>query len=400
MRFDRIFKKLLGQRASRRASTNNPGIRQVTTPVGDPAWLVTGYSDIKALLTDPRMGTSHPTPARAARYCDSTMFGGPSGDSRAVELSQHAWLRCALVPAFSTQRLDAMRPRVRAIVESRLDEMEKMARPVDFHEAVSVPLPLQVICDLLGVSYADRADILRWAEDAGVMNDRARSQAGLAHLRDYMRGIVDRKHQQPADDPISDLIAAWQRAPDVVSYEDVVSHAAELLFAGFSTLPPVIDRGIVLLLTNPRVRQEVQANMLLIPPAVEEILRLPWPARQPANDQGGVAIRYAHEPIEIGGVTIYAGDLVLLGLEAGNCDARVFPNPELFDLARTKNHHLAFGHGVHYCLGAPLARIELQMLYEALLRRFPTLRLAVAAEELHSHSHLVIGGLTALPVTW
>jgi pentalenolactone synthase len=219
------------------------------------------------------------------------------------------------------------------------------------------------------------------------MTDGARSRAGLARLQEYMRALVARKREQPAEDVLSDLIAAQAYAPDRFTDDHVVTLAA-------------IDKGVLLLLTHPDARVALDRDPDLIPRAVEEILRLPSPAEARQAESDGGLPRYANADIEIGGVTIRAGDMVLLDLQSGNLDDRVFPTSEAFEVTREPNPHLTFGHGPHYCIGAPLARIELQALFGTLFRRFPTLRLAVPVEALHSRSHLLTGGLAELPVTW
>lgn len=187
-------------------ATNGP-VRRVTTPAGDPAWLVTGYDNVKSLLSDPRLGRSHPEPERAARFSDAAIFGGPMG-SPSSERSDHARMRGRLSRSFSARRMASLRPRVQELVDGLLDAMSRATPPVDFHEAVSFPLPALVICELLGVPYEDRESFRRWSDDAGDMTDAARSRAGLAHLQEYMRSLIERKRHQPAEDVISDLIAA------------------------------------------------------------------------------------------------------------------------------------------------------------------------------------------------
>jgi cytochrome P450 len=374
-------------------------IRRVTTPAGDPAWLVTGYDDVKALLSDPRLGRSHPAPERAARYSQAAIFGGPIGDSPASERSHHALMRRLLAPSFSARRMASLRPRVQDLVDHLLDEMGRKTPPVDFHEAISFPLPALVICELLGVPFQDREDFRHWSDDAADMTDAARSRAGLARLQAYMWTLLERKWQQPAEDVLSDLVAAQRQAPDVFTDDHVVTLAAGLLFAGHETTVAAIDKGVLLLLTNPAAREALQDDPTLLPRAVEEILRVPSPVETSPPGQVGGLPRYANADIAIGGVTIRAGELVLLALHEANRDARTFPTPEAFDVTREQNPHLTFGYGAHYCIGAPLARIELQTLFGTLLRRFPTLRLAASLEELRPQSHLLTGGLTALPVT-
>jgi pentalenolactone synthase len=389
-------------------------VHRVTSPAGDPAWLVRGYETIRQLLTDPRLGRSHPDPEHAARYSEAVMFGRPMVSS-ANEQAEHAAMRQLLTPSFSARRLALLRPRVQALVDDLLEEMGRMSPPVDAHEAIAFPLPALVICDLLGVPAADREDFRRWSDDAADMTDAARSLAGWKALWRYMRELIARKQQQPSEDVLSDLIAAYIAREETLqpldtAGADIASQiaplAAGLLFAGHETTVAAIDKGIVLLLTNPTQREALQHDPTLVPSAVEEILRHPLPVPAPEiaetaeTGRAGGLPRYANTEIELAAVTIRAGDLVLLDLQDANLDAQRFPMPEAFDVARVDNPHVTFGHGPYYCIGAPLARLELQALFGTLLQRFPALRLAVPVEQLRLRSHLLTGGLSALPVTW
>ncbi len=376
-----------------------PTIRRVVTPAGDPAWLVTGYDDVKALLSDPRLGRSHPEPDRAARFSNSAIFGGPMGDDPAAEAGEHARMRRLLVPAFSARRMSELAPRVEAIATQLLDDMLDAGPPVDFHEAVSFPLPALVICELLGVPYEDRDDFRRWSDQAAHITDAELSQAGLAALWNFMHALVDRKRQQPGRDVISELLATADQDPDLSS-DGIAMLAAALLFAGHETTVAAIDRGVALLLTHPDQYAALQRDPSRVAPAVEEILRSSLPVPSGASDQAGGLPRYAHHDIEFGGVSIAAGELVLLGLQGANQDHGTFPEPDRFDTQRTPNQHLSFGHGPRFCIGAPLARVELRILLTALPQRLPTLRLAVPAETLRSRDQLLTGGLVELPVTW
>jgi len=395
-------------------------VHRVTSPAGDPAWRVRGYETIRHLLTDPRLGRSHPDPEHASRYSEAVMFGRPMASS-AHEQEEHAAMRRLLTPSFSARRLALLRPRVQALVDDLLEAMGRMSPPVDAHEAIAFPLPALVICDLLGVPAADREDFRRWSDDAADMTDAARSMAGWKALWRYMRELIARKQQQPGEDVLSDLIAAHSAREEAVqpldtagidSASQIAPLAAGLLFAGHETTVAAIDKGIVLLLTNPTQREALQRDPTLVPSGVEEILRhpLPVPAPEMSRTPGAPGTsgsgradglpRYANADIELAGVTIRAGDLVLLDLQDANLDCRRFPMPEAFDIARADNPHVTFGHGPYYCIGAPLARLELQALFGTLLQRFPTLRLAVPVEQLHLRSHLLTGGLSALPITW
>jgi cytochrome P450 len=374
-------------------------IQRVTTPTGDPAWLVTNYNDVKALLSDPRLGRSHAYPEQAARVSRSAILGGPMGHP-STEVAGHARTRRLLAPAFSARRMASLRPRVAAIITELLDAMERQNQPADLHEAVSFPLPALVICELLGVPYTDRDKFRRWSDDAAHLTDAARSQAGLMKLWEYMNALVKRKQAEPGDDVISDLAAAAAADPDL-SAEGIAGLCAGLLFAGHETTVTAIDRGVLLLLTHPDQADELRHNPALTEPAVEEILRSWIPMRTSSSTERVAGLpRYANTDFAFDGVTIRTGELVMLGLRWANLDEQRFPEPDRFDVHRIRNPHLTFGHGPRFCVGAPLARIELQMLFPALLKRFPTLRLAVPIESLRGRDELLTGGLLELPVTW
>lgn len=375
----------------RRLQAERP-ITRVRTMVGDVAWLVTRYADVKALLADDRLGRSHPDPSRAARVSDAVLLGGPMGDYR-TEKSGHDWMRRALTPSFSARRVKALRPRVQDLVDDLFDRLARQTPPADFHEAVSFPLPVLVICELLGVPYADRERFRAWSDDIASLHDRSRSRAALQSLTAYMTTLVDRKRVEPAEDVMSDLIAA-QAMSQGVDNTRVAQIAASLLFAGHETTVARIDFGVLLLLAHPAQRGALQRDPDLAGRAVEEILRFAVP--------GGATPfpRYAHADLSIGGVTIRAGDAVLLALGVANRDPDVFGAPDRFDVGREANPHLAFGHGAHFCIGASLARVELHAVFQTVLQRFPQLRQAVSLDDLRPRGHLLTGGIETLPVTW
>ncbi len=243
-------------------------IRQVCTPAGDPAWLVGGYDGVRALLTDPRLGRSHPDPERAARYSRSMIFGRPQPASP-TERADHARMRRLLSPSFSARRLAGLRDRVSELVRGLLDEMERGGSPADLHEVLAFPLPVLVICELLGVPYTDREQFRRACDDAADMTDEARSMSGLATLWQYMVELVERKRSPLAgesragesrpgesdvehvSDVLSDLLAAHVEDPAGLPTAEVAELGAALLFAGHETTVNAIDKGAVLLLTQP-----------------------------------------------------------------------------------------------------------------------------------------------------
>lgn len=373
-------------------------IQRVTTFTGDPAWSVTGgYDTLKALLADLRLGRSHPDPANAARYSESAMFG-QAAPSSPTEQEDHAWMRRLLNRSFSVRRIAILRPKMQELVAVLLDELAGQTPPVDFHEAISFPLPALAICELFGVPFADRENFRRWSDEAGDPTDQARSQAGYDALSQYTRQLIAHKLQHPAEDTFSDLAAAHLENPEYFTPDKVVKLGAGLLFAGHETTTAAIDKGVVLLLSHPDQRAALSQDPALVTTAVEEILRFPDPTEEITGSVG--VPRWTNAELTVDGVTIPARELVLLRVMDANCDKNVFSAPEVFDVNRTDNPHLKFGYGRYFCLGAPLLRMELQVLFGTLFHRFPTLRLAVPVEDLRTRSNVITGGLHELPVTW
>jgi pentalenolactone synthase len=362
-------------------------VHEVRTAMGDRAWLVTGHAEVRRLLTDDRLGRSHPAPETAARTGASALFGGPIGNFD-TEQADSARMRALLQPHFSPKRMRALRPRVEALTSQLLDELAAQGPPADLHAALALPLPILVICELLGVPYEDR-DTFRGLTDAAAdVRDRARSERGLAELFGYGQELVARKRQAPVDDVISRLCAA-----DGVSDDEIAMLSMSLLFAGHETTVVQIGLGALLLLTNPDQWRALLDDPGLASNAVEEILRAP-------GKGGGGIPRYAREDLEIDDVRVSAGDLVLLDNDAANHDETAFASPDRFSITRPASAHLTFGYGPRYCIGAPLARIELQAVFSALVPRFPTMRLAVPIDELTVRRDVLTGGVTELPVTW
>ena len=292
-------------------------VHRVRTPVGHGAWLVTDYAHVRRLLDDDRLGRSHPDPDRAARTGESALFGGPLGNFE-TEVADHARMRTLLQPHFSPGHLQALAPRVEALTTGLLNELAEQGPPADLHARLALPLPILVICELLGVPYSDRDQFRVWAEDAGNVRDHARSECGLAALFDYGSTLVERKRAHPGDDVISRLCAT-----DGVSDIDAATMSMFLLFAGHETTVVQIGLGAVLLLTNRDQWLALLDNPALIPNAVEELLR----AAATGGGVGGIP-RYARTDFDIDGVTIRAGDLVLLDIGSANHDPVAFADPD------------------------------------------------------------------------
>jgi pentalenolactone synthase len=363
-------------------------VHRVRTAVGDDAWLVTGYDEVRRLLDDDRLGRAHPTPETAARTGESALFGGPLGNFD-TERVDHARMRALLQPHFSPKRMRALRPGIEAMTTRLLDELAEQGPPADLHTALALPLPILVICELLGVPYEDRDQFRVWTEDVGSTVDRERSARGLGELFAYGQKLVARKREEPGDDVLSRLCATEGMAD-----AEVAGLGMSLLFAGHETTVIQIGFGSLNLLANPEQWRALGQDERLVPNAVEEMLR----ATQ-RGDTGGLP-RYARTDLEVGGVTIHAGELVLLNLNAANHDPATFAEPDLLDVTRPAGAHMTFGHGARYCLGAPLARIELRAVFSQLPARFPDMRLAVDPAELAVRRDTLTGGLVELPVRW
>lgn len=363
-------------------------ITRVRTPAGDEAWLVTRHAEVKQLFVDRRIGRTHPDPERAPRIVDHAMLEATQLYEHETEHDEHVQMRALLMPYFSPKRMQTLQPRVQALVDRLLDEIAAGARPVDLHRALSIPLSVQVLCELLGVPYADHDQFQALVHGMADTSDRQCSDTGQAELIGYVSSLVARKRDQPTDDVISGLCEVGE-LPD----EIIAGLVAVLLFAGYDSVADAIDLGTLLLLTNVDQRDAIVRDPGLVTTAVEEILR--------AADRGGPGLpRYAREDIEIGGVTIRAGEAVLLDTTLANFDDRVFVEPDRFDVTRAPNPHVSFGHGSWHCLGAPLARVELRTVFASLIHRFPTMRLAVPIEQLRGSGAVFTSTLVELPVTW
>jgi cytochrome P450 len=365
----------------------NSTVHRVRTQSGDSAWLVTGYSEVMQLLEDDRLGGAHPEPGTAARMSESVLYGGPTCNP-VTEDADHARWRALLQPHFTPKQLRGLRPRVDSLTTQLLDELTVMGPPADLNAAVALPLPLLVICELLGVPYKDREQFRAWTTDAANTHDRARSERGFSQLFAYGQRLVISKRREPGNDAIS----RWC-ATEGLSDDEVADLAVTLLWTGHETSVVQIGFSALLLLANPEQWRALAGNPAFVSNAVEETLR----ASRRANS---VLVRYARTDLEIEGVTIEMGDLVLLSNAAANHDPSVFARPDQVDIRRPTPRHLAFGHGARHCIGAPLARIELHAVFSQLASRFPTMRLAVGVEELTLRTNMLFGGLAELPVRW
>ncbi|MDL4815445.1 cytochrome P450 [Actinomadura opuntiae] len=364
-------------------------VARVRTRTGDPAWLVTGYAEAQALFADRRVGRSHPDPANAPRLSDSAMVGGPR-EGYETEEQDNQRMRRLLAPAFSPRRMNALSEHIQALTDRMLDRMAGLRPPVDLHEELSFPLPILVICELLGVPFDDRDKFRAWSQAAGDLRDPVAAAQARDALSAYTFPLIGERRASPGDDVLSILVAGG----DDVDDEEIANIAGGLLFAGHETTSARIDYGTLLLLAHPDQRDLLVNDPSLVPTAVEEIIRCSI-----FTDHGVPA--YTREPVEVGSVTIDAGELVVIFPDAANRDPRVFPDPDRFDITRRPEYgHLTFGYGPHFCIGAGLARLELQAVFGRLFQRLPGLRLAVPLEEIRIAEDRFLEGIAGVPVTW
>ena len=362
-------------------------------------WLLVRYADVQAVLRDPRF-SAELTRLQGFEELMAALGGvGPAVELMTqsmvnVDPPQHTRLRALVTQAFTPGAVEALRPRIEAITRDLLEAAER-APSFDLMREIAIPLPAIVIAELLGIPPDDRAVFRRWSDDLvaaldpigdpGIMR---RADRAIVELSDYLRPLIRRRRSEPMDDLISALVAV-EEAGEQLSEDEVYAMCILLLVAGNETTTNLIGNGILALLRDPAARDQLRANPALAASAVEELLRYDSPAQFTTS-------RVALEDVVFDGRRIRAGTLVLLALGAANRDPARFPDPDRLDLRRAENHHLAFGHGLHYCLGAPLARLEAQIAIPAILERWPSLRLATATPEWHET--LIIHGLRALPV--
>ncbi|GII20419.1 cytochrome P450 [Planosporangium mesophilum] len=367
-------------------------VTQVTLPDGKTAWLVTGHAEARQVMIDPRFSR------KAASGPDTPKLGLAAADDSILGMDppEHTRLRRLVASAFTARRVEELRPRVAKLVDELLDRVETLPRPVDLVENFSLPLPVQVICELLGVPATDRHVFHAWSD--AVMNDwradPAKSKEAIEELSRYFARLIAAKRAEPADDLMTALIAARDR-DDKLSEHELVQLGLGLLIAGHETTANQINMFLLTLLRYPDELARLRTTPDDIPRAVEELMRFVQ-----LGQGGGGLLRVTLEEVELGGVRLPAGAAVLPALLAANRDPRAFDQPDRLDLSRADNPHLGFGAGVHHCLGAQLARMELQEALRGLLRRLPGVRVTVPDSELRFKSGMTLRSLEALPVTW
>ncbi|GGI97221.1 cytochrome P450 [Streptomyces brasiliensis] len=369
-------------------------LARVTLFDGRQVWLVTGHTTARALLVDPRLSTDRTRPGFPA---PTARFAAIQDRRRAALLGvddpEHRTQRRMMIPSFTVRRAGELRPDIQRIVDGRLDAMIAQGPPAELVSAFALPVPSMVICSLLGVPYADHEffeeqsrRLLRGPEAADTLAARDRLEA-------YLGDLIDRKRAAPEPgDGILDDLVHQQLRDGTIDRAELISLAVILLVAGHETTANMISLGTYTLLQHPDRLAELRADPALLPAAVEELMRM-------LSIADGL-LRLATEDIEVDGITIRAGDGVAFSTSVINRDASVYPEPDTLDWHRPARHHIAFGFGIHQCLGQNLARAELEIALGSLFERLPGLALAAPPEEIPFKPGDTIQGMLELPVTW
>ncbi|MGP4019098.1 cytochrome P450 [Saccharopolyspora sp. 5N708] len=363
-------------------------------PDGHEGWIVTGYDAVRQLMADTRFSSRRDIGVMHVPFETPGMppVTEPSpqvpGLFIAMDPPDHTRLRRKLTGAFTVKRMKQLEEHIIDIAERQLDELAGLTPPVDLVKEFALPVPSLVICELLGVPYADRetfqVNSAKFLEKEVSLDEKMAAYTGLTT---YLAELVTRKRAAPGEDILSDLARH-----DDLTIEELTGIAFLLLLAGHETTANMLALGTFALLEHPEQLAELRANPDLLPDAVEELLRY--------LSIADIFYRYAAEDIELGGETIGKGSTVVVSLLAANHDPQRFDNPDTLDIHRKARGHLSFGHGFHQCLGQQLARIEMRAGFEGLLRRFPTLKLAIPASEVKLKTDMNIYGVHELPVTW
>jgi cytochrome P450 len=364
-------------------------VAPVRMPAYGRAWIVTRYADVRTVLTDPRLAKDvHRWPGGGrSRPSEAT---GVYAHMLHADPPDHTRLRRLVQKAFAPRRA-ALRPRAEEIAAGLLDEMAAAPGDVtDLLGAYARPLPIAVLCELLGIPGADRAWI---AVTVAAYDERAEHQRVERELAAYFTELIAARRAEPGDDLVSALALARDTAGagEGLTGDELLATVFLLVMAGFDTTVNLIASGTLALLTHPGEKTRLRRDPSLLPAAVEELLRFTSPVNH-AND------RFTTEDVPVGDTVIPAGEWVFPAISSANRDPAQFPDPDRLDLGRDTSGHVAFGHGIHHCLGAPLARMEAEVALGALLARFPGMSLAVSPGELRWRPVSLMNGLESLPV--
>ncbi|MEU1513539.1 cytochrome P450 [Streptomyces sp. NPDC005811] len=364
-------------------------VHRVRLPAPDAhheTWLVVGHEEARAAFADPRL--SKDGSRVGVTFLDEQLIGPYL---LTADPPRHTRLRALVSRAFTPRRVEELRPRIQRITDDLLDAMLPRGR-ADLVESLAHPLPLTVICELLGVPEPDRAGFRALTTEAVAPTSAESEHDAFVRLADHLTELIeDKRCSGPGGDLLSDLIRTTAEDGDRLSPAELRGMAFVLLIAGHETTVNLITNAVHALLTHPGQLAALRADTTLLDGAVEEALRYEGPVEN-------ATFRFAAEPLEIAGTPIAAGDAVMIGLTAADRDAERYPDPDRFDIRRDTRGHLAFGHGVHYCLGAPLARLEARTALRSLLDRAPALALDGPPGDWLPGP--LMRGMRSLPVSW
>ncbi|MFE3609614.1 cytochrome P450 family protein [Streptomyces goshikiensis] len=362
-------------------------VHRVHVPGTGDVWLVLGRDEVRAALTDQRLRND----VRHSATWESDGGHAIGLNMLQTDAPRHTRLRALVAREFTAVRVEALRPRVQRIADALLDALPP-AGGFDLVSGYALPLPLTVICELLGVPAGDRHLFPTWSAELVAPSSPAAAAAAGAEMTAYFASLITAKTLDPGTDLMSALVLA-PPGEEGLSPGELLGMAFLLLVAGHETTVNLISGGVLSLLRHPDQLAALRADLGLLAGAVEEMLRHDGPVT-------AAAFRHAAEPLEIAGVRIPAGDSVMLSLASASRDPAHFPDPDRFDIRRPARGHLAFGHGIHHCLGAPLARLEGAVALATLLRRLPDLTLATDPDSVERRPGAMLRGVAALPVSW
>lgn len=367
---------------------------RIALPYGGDAWLAVRHEDVRTVMSDPRFSRAALLePEREVPRTSPRRLVDPT--LHTVDPPEHNRLRRLVAAAFSPRQIDRLAAYSQRVTDDLLDRIEDTGPPADLVAGLAMPLPIAVICEMLGVPVADRDRFTGWVDVALATTAYSPDEihAAFAALKDYLTDLVAARRREPSDDLLGALVAARDN-DGRLSEDELVALGVTLLYAGLDTTSAHIGNYVYLLLTHPDQLGALRADPGLLDRAVDELLRY-----TPTVTSAGFT-RIATEDVELGGVLVRAGDAVMVHLDVANRDERVFACPERLDITRKPNPHLAFGFGPHFCVAAQLAKAELRVALGTLLRRFPGLRLGVEPGDLVWRQGRMVRGLDRLPVSW
>lgn len=378
------------------AAREHTGLTRVQLPYGDPTWLLTRYEDVKAMLGDPRFSREHAVGEHEPRVMP---YVHRSDALTTMDPPRHSKLRRVVARAFSSRRIETLRPRTQQIVDGLLDEIEAQGPGTDLISSFALAVPLLVVCELLGVPYADRDRFHHWSvtlastASAGVPDEKLAT--ANEELRGYLADLIARRRDNPgeAEDLLTVLIDA-RDTEDRLTEDEMISLAWSVLLAGYEITAYQIGNFAHTLATRPELARDLRERPEILEQAVEELLR------QIPLTTAAFYPRVATEDVELGGTLVRQGDAVLASMTSANRDESVYPDAEAIDFDREAAAHLAFSYGIHHCLGAQLARMELQVVVSSLTRRFPELRLFDEPEQVPWRKGSILRGPLSLRVAW